>query len=464
MTRGACEWRCRGRRLRRRRRITPTEVSAIAIGCALAFAAAHARAVDSCPFACGDLNGDQVIGIPDFAAFAECLGAFPASSTTCFCADQDGSGAVDLRDYALFTLVFGQASDEAPPACTGAVGSTADLTAFRPQHGAGYAPFARTAVSEAQEEDPEQGPGIRVNASGDVDPAGEDDLIEIVLTVEPPGAALALRRGSGALAVWSTRTKTAGTEIPFIGDKTGPLPLAPAQSALTLWVEWVNATPGIAELHVEPPGAVVPKDTLIFHAFAGLVVALGGEGQTPADPPDPNTGTFVVATELYRSGYDVHMFDEDHVGPDGSGAVYDEVVTAIRDRAISEVGIFGYSHGGGSTYDLADRLDLNRAGIGVFEITYTSYVDSVSNNSDIDTAQELRRPPSSEYHLNHYQHGTLLEDFFLDGGPVPDSHPPPTGLDVETTAWGAGATHFEVDDFPEVRGLMESTLLPRVLR
>ena len=31
----------------------------------------------------------------------------------------------------------------------------------------------------------------------------------------------------------------------------------------------------------------------------------------------------------------------------------------------------------------------------------------------------------------------------LDGGPVPDSNPPPTGLDVETTPWGAGATHFE---------------------
>ena len=45
------------------------------------------------------------------------------------------------------------------------------------------------------------------------------------------------------------------------------------------------------------------------------------------------------------------------------------------------------------------------------------------NNSDFDTGQELRRPPSTAYHLNHYQHGQLFPDLFLDGGPVPDSCP-----------------------------------------
>lgn len=423
-----------------------------------------AFAADSCPFTCGDLNGDNTIDLADFDEFANCLGQSPGSSQECFCSDMDGSEAIDLRDFALFAVVFQRASDEAPPGCTGALGSTADLTAYRPQHGSGYAPFVRTAVDEADEESPTHGPGIRINEPGDVDPAGEDDLIEVELSIDPAGAQLALRRSDAAIHVWTTREKLAGTQIAFVNDKTDALPFGPSATELTLWVEWASAAHGTAELHVEPPAVSVSKDSLVFHTFHSIVVALGGEGQVPSDPAEPNSGTFVVATSLYPRGYDVHMFDEDDVGADGSGVVYDEVVNAVQNRGVGEVAIFGYSHGGGSTYDLAERLDINRPAIGVFDIRFTSYVDSVSNNSDIDVAQELRRPPSSAYHLNHYQHGSLFEDFGLDGGPVPDSNPPPTGLDVETTPWGATATHFEVDDYVQVLDLIDASLTPQVAR
>jgi hypothetical protein len=184
-------------------------------------------------------------------------------------------------------------------------------------------------------------------------------------------------------------------------------------------------------------------------------MALGGEDQVPSVPVDPNHGTFVVGIALYGRGYDVHMHDEDDVAADGSGAAFDEVVDAVSHRMVDQVAIFGYSHGGGSTYDLADRLDNDRPGIGVFEIRATSYVDGVENDSDFDVQQELRRPPSSGYHANQYQVGSLA-DFFLDGGPVPNSDPPASGLNVETTPWGAGATHFVVDDYPQVRSFIET--------
>lgn len=419
-------------------------------------------AADSCPFACGDLNGDSEIELADFQEFASCMGQAPDSSQECFCADMDGSGAIDLRDFALFTPVFGQTSDEAPPGCSGAWGSTAEMTAFRPQHGGGYAPFVPTAVDEAEENSAALGPGIRINEPGDTDPDGEDDLIEVHLTIDPPGAQLALRRSDAVLRVWTTRDKQAGTEIAFVDHESDALPFGPSGTELTVWVEWASAAHGTADLHVEPLTASVPKDTLTFHTFHSIVAALGGENQVPSDPADPDAGTFVVATGLYRQGYDVHMFDEDDVSADGSGVVFDEIVNAVQHRGVDEVAIFGYSHGGGSTYDLADLLDLNRPTIGFFDIQFTSYVDAVSNDSDIDVAQELRRPPSSAYHLNHYQHGVFFEDLGLDGGPVPDSNPPPTGLDVETTPWGADATHFEVDDFVQVRDLIEVSLIPRV--
>lgn len=89
-----------------------------------------------------------------------------------------------------------------------------------------------------------------------------------------------------------------------------------------------------------------PKDTLTFHSFQSIVIALGGEDQVPSSPVDSSHGTFVVAISLYAAGYDVHMYDEDVVDGTGSGAAYDEVVRAVQARGVDVVGIFGYSHGG----------------------------------------------------------------------------------------------------------------------
>jgi len=333
------------------------------------------------------------------------------------------------------------------------------LTAYRPQHGAGYLPFTRTAVSEADEESDTRGPGIRINAPADVDPAGEDDLIEVVVETTRPGVVLALRRSAAALRVWMTRDKQAGSEIAFVGDRTGPLAIGGA--TLTVWVEWAAASHGLAELHLEPASGAYSLDVVKFHTFRSVVMALGGEGQVPTVPVDANHGTFVVGIAFYGQGYDVHLYDEDNVTANGSGATLNEVVTAVRDRGVDEVAIFGYSHGGGSTHDLAERLDNDRAGIGVFEIVVTSYVDGVGNASDFDTSQEVRRPPSTGYHANQYQVGTF-SDFFLDGGPVPGSDPPPTGLNVEMVL-GTGVTHFTVDDDEDlVRMHIETNLATRV--
>lgn len=348
------------------------------------------------------------------------------------------------------------------PAAQSVRAAKSGLTVYRPQHGAGYFPFLRTRVPEAYEEDALRGPGIRVNGAGESDPAGEDDLVELEVARVLANATFVLERGGPQLVLWGSRTKVPGTELAFSGNRSAPLDFAGADE-LTLWVERTGggaADLGLALRALEPDRVV---DRLLFHAFQGLVVALGGEDQVPGLPLDPNHGTYVVAHELYSSGYDVLMRDEDQVGPDGAGAVYSEVVNAIQHRGVVELAIFGYSHGGGSTHDLAERLDLFRGSIGSFTIEFTSYVDGVQNDSDVDLDRELRRPPASAFHANHYQRGTLA-DFFLDGGPVPLSEPPPSGLDAETTVWGAGTTHFLVDDFGEVRTFIQAGLAARLAR
>ncbi len=336
----------------------------------------------------------------------------------------------------------------------------AKATAYRPQHGAGYAPFARTAVSDADEESPTLGPGIRINNPGDTDPNGEDDLIEVEFQIAPADLKFALRRDPNNLAAWQNRNKT--NEIAFNGKKTDELPFAAGGTNLTVWIEWNVTSHGPADLIIEPLDEERPGDTLKFHSFQSIVVALGGEDQVPTNPVDPNHGTFVVAIGLYNQGYDVFMYDEDNVAANGAGATFNEVSTAIQRRAVSQVAIFGFSHGGGSTFSLATRLA--GSGLGGYTIPFTSYVDAVENDSDFDIHQERRFPPGSLFHLNQYQVGAILEDGGLDGGPVPGSNPPPTGLNVETTPWGAGATHFTVDDFAQVRTLITTSLQARVTR
>lgn len=399
----------------------------------------------------GDLDDDGFVDGRDIQPFIDCLLAPPPIGACC----SNAQTCALTTEQNCVGLWLGEGSMCQTGAC-----AFAELTAYRPQHGAGYFPFAKTAVSEADEENASTGPGIRINAPGDSDPSGEDDLIELFIENARPEISLVLRRTNSALRLWTTRTKLPGTEVAFTNDITDALVL-PGGTSLTLWVEWAEAVHGAAALHLEPLGGAYSLDTIRFHTFRSIVMALGGEDQVPSVPVDANNGTAVVATALYGRGYDVHLYDEDNVSPNGSGIVLNEVVTAISSRLVDEVSIFGYSHGGGSTYDLAERLDNDRPGIGLFEIVVTSYVDGVENDSDFDLSQERRRPPSTSYHANHYQVGTL-SDFLLDGGPVPNSDPPPSGLNVETTPWGAGATHFLVDDYLEVRSFIESNLATRL--
>jgi len=343
----------------------------------------------------------------------------------------------------------------------------AQLTVYRPT----TPPFAVTPVPDAAEAG-DGGAGIRYNGDDDNDNnvaddteapvAGEDDLIRVSITGQsifalPATHEWALRRGNGAVRAWLTPDKQ--FQEVFGANNTG------AVDFTDHFLEWSNPALTAANLELGvreiATGRFIRTDVVSLYRFQSVVIALGGEDQVPADPPsEPNNhGTFQVAIALCQNGYNVYMFDEDVVSNNGSGLAYNTVANAVANQAISNVAIYGYSHGGGSTFDLANRITAFLAP----SIPFTSYVDAVANGSDQDVQQELRFPPGSAFHLNHYQHGTI-GDCWLDGGPVPGSNPPPTGLDVETTPWGAGAKHGTIDDFVQVRNAIVNQLTTRVIR
>ena len=353
--------------------------------------------------------------------------------------------------------------------CDGPFVPSLDLDAWRPMTGsaASGAPFQRWAVDEIEENTP--GARLRINGDDDdadgladrtdIGVAGENDLVELTLTVDPPspppGYEYVLARSNANLRVWNESTRN--TEVTGPGDVAV---LSFASTTRTLWAESPFGGEGNLEFiarHVTT-GATVASDLIHFVPFTSVFIALGGEGQVPADPPlEPtNHGMFQVAIQLYRTGYDVHMYDEDVVPMSGAGAAYNEVVGAVQKRGVSHVAIYGYSHGGGSTNDLARRLDANRATIGAFIIDFTGYVDGIDNDSDFDIDTETALPPTTQYHANWYQHpgcGFLQ----LCGGPIAGAN---LNVNVTATPWGSGLTHFTIDDAPEVlQGLIDLMVL-----
>ncbi len=343
------------------------------------------------------------------------------------------------------------------------------MTAYRQQSEGYGAPFQRLAVPDASEESP--GAGIRVNGDDDngngtpdrdeTTVGGENDLIEVTLAVAPvtapSGYEYALVRSSANIKVWTSSSKgsaildaNAEQVLPFGGGGT-----------LTVWVENPNGGSAGLDLRARPAGggATLASDSIQFYPFTSVIIALGGEGQGPTDPPDPNHGAFNIAKTLYTQGYDVHMYDEDNVSSSGAGAAYNEVVSAVQRRGIGIVSIFGYSHGGGSTYDLAERLDINRASIGTFTMPYSAYIDGIENDSDIDLDSERRRPLGSAYHVNYYQRN----DFLIKGNSITTGGAE-VDVNVTSTPWGSGLVHTSIDDHDNVRSGVLDPLLVRVPR
>jgi hypothetical protein len=338
------------------------------------------------------------------------------------------------------------------------------MTAYRPQTEAYGAPFQRRSVPNGEKVNP--GVGIRINGDDDNNngvpdrdeaaPSGENDLIEVVLTVSdappPPGIEYVLVRSSAAINVFNGSNK--GSDVLSSTDESV---LSFASPTRTVWVENPYGGGAFLELQARttPGGTVVASDQVFLRPFTSIVIALGGENQVPADPPDSGHGIFNIAANLYAAGYDVHMYDEDDVSSSGAGPAYNEVVRAIQGRGITVVTIFGYSHGGGSTHDLAQRLDNNRGSIGTFTFPYTAYIDGIRNSSDIDIASETRLPPATQYHVNYYQRN----DLFIRGNSVPGAN---VDVNVNNTPWGGGLAHSSIDDHVMVREGVLNPLLQLV--
>jgi hypothetical protein len=321
-----------------------------------------------------------------------------------------------------------------------------DAIAYRPQ----TTPFAPFQIPPTQED---SGVGIRRNGDDDdgnsvrdfseASVGGENDLIQVLLLGGPfPGVGRTVARSDTQIQVWKDREKN--DSILAGGLLEGDVPASSGGA----WVEWAvdggSSSTFEFALWDSRHDRKVFLDEIPFQPFTSVTAIIGGNLQTPGDPnPDGATqGLFNLAIDIYQnSGRDVHMYGHWATDDNGDGTVYDEFVSAINDRGVTDVAIMGYSWGGGDTYNLAWRLQQNTiGGSGISDITkpftvaFTGYVDAVATAAVWLGAPESRKPPLSTFHCNQYETNTEEAHGAASGGII----------DLDWTS--AGLDHYNIDD------------------
>ncbi len=379
--------------------------------------------------------------------------------------------------YEYRVIAINASGESQPSAASSVKAGSANLTAFRQQQfhdpdnltfAPIYAPFAKAAVAEVDEENVLVGPGIRINFDDDngnglpdrnesgLPIVQENDLIEVRIDRLPGQGPLVLEPGFDLGLNYSYDKST---PVPFDDDVIFTEPLPFVNDTITVFVEWVSLSRGTDFLNLVDPATSMVIDTLVFHTFHSIVVVLGGEGQVPNDPVNfPNDhGIFDFAIGLYRGeGYDVRMYDEDNVEFDGSGLVFDEIANSVNHQMFDEIAILGYSHGGGSTFELSQRLSFSLTSpnpeiVEPFSISLTAYIDAIE---ELTPFAERRRPPSTQFHVNQYQRNLSMG--FLNGNTSNGDD------DIDRSA--LGVVHSTIDDNSIVLDLIRTRLLQLVTR
>jgi hypothetical protein len=330
--------------------------------------------------------------------------------------------------------------------------AAADLIAYRPANT--YINYALHPVAATLEDSPTSGPGIRVNGDDDnknlvpdyLDKKaalGDNDLVRV--DVAGSGTSFTLSWNTQApLAVWTTATKSAPLSNPAL-----------VRAGQSVWVEYIgqtDASPRTASLTLTVSDLLSSAtDSVLFHRFQSVVIAIGGFTHDPRYFGDPSLGTFTMAGKLYDTGYDVHLFAQDQVQSTGKGAAYNEVKSAVLTRNVDYVAIFGFSWGGGATYELAAGLRNTPALAGKYQLKFTAYVDGIQR---FTLNSETRLPLGTQFHANYFQR----IDWLLKGNSVAGAK----NVNVTQTFWGKNLNHTTIDDNAILHSFLLNDLITRV--
>jgi len=284
--------------------------------------------------------------------------------------------------------------------------------------------------------------------------------------------------------VWTSSNK--GQQIVFPGGGMESEPLnVNANGMLTLYVEWRSITHGSENLELVDANTGVVQDTLVFHSFQSIVIGFSGDTFLSSFPslgisePYLDQAVYNIAVDFYEEGYDSYYYD---VGVHGitaaagfSGPAYNEAANAIINRNVQNIAIWGWSHGGGATNLLANRLELDAArGIlpRTFSFAATAYIDAVRYDGaqTFNPAAEGFRPLSQfgifQPHANWYQTTRQLLPPYTDALPFGGTSVPGSTIDQNLTEEVIAMSGINHRDIAEIVAGIRSNLpgpLPKLL-
>jgi hypothetical protein len=256
--------------------------------------------------------------------------------------------------------------------------------------------------------------------------SSEDDFIKVdLIHTNSAGVGYRLSRSDTKINVFTRADKLDWLYV-------NPPVTSGTTAANQVYVEWATPESGTSTLKYSVWDTTHNReaifDSVKFKPFTSVVVVLLGEFQVPADPPPTGAinlanGIINFAIQEYReSGLDVYMYGEYDVDTEGRGPVYDQIVSAINYRGVSNVAMVGYSHGGGKVDKLAWRLAQNTvANSGIadtnkpFGVPFTGYIDAIRARFEGDLIPVNNRPLLSAFHCNQYEQNNPLGK--LDGSP-----------------------------------------------
>jgi hypothetical protein len=261
----------------------------------------------------------------------------------------------------------------------------------------------------------------------------EDDLLRTDIDITSvSGISYVLKKSSTDVVMWANSQK-GGSQ--YVVSATGTT----ITSDETLWAEYINFGEDTCTLTLiaidTTSGNELFTEELVYRPFNSVTAAFIGEFETAGDPvTSPGINDWVIQQLL--DGYDVHVWDDGHdwwnwdddADEWGKGPAYDTIVNAVNNQRQTSIALVGYSHGGGTVYHVANRINNNyndTLGNNItvaHSLVFTSYIDGVSNNLFIDGIFETNSldevPPGSQYHVNQYQTNTGISGLAINGNSV----------------------------------------------
>jgi hypothetical protein len=281
--------------------------------------------------------------------------------------------------------------------------------------------------------------GIRVNKDGN-DGGNENDLIEVEFaSMVIEGFDVVIKRTSSNLKVYGSKDGT----NPILNQYEVVVPEA-MKPPRSYWVECTDDLPGgEIEFYIRPKsgGQDTKLIALPFRSFKSVVCALSGEDwDKPASAA--SQGIYKICEDLYLDGYNIHYFSES-----SEGRCKIEAKNQRDECGTNVLGIFGYSHGGGSTYNVALFLS---------QVNYSGYIDAIQNNfGNVNPFAEERYPTGSSYHVNYFQRNLPL-DVPLRGN---KTQPPGANVELDLTDT---TTHATIDGSSVVADGIKTTLKGKI--